>query len=259
LRIFNFKIRGDFFVAFFACFPVDVVDAVASVIVAAVLPPIATSNTPVCFGQTLNLTASLVPSGTYAWTGPNGFVSNLQNPTIANASAANAGVYTLITTLGTCTATSTTTVVISAPPTLTANPTSETICSGQATNITLTSNPVGAALSFSVNQTGVTGASAVNGTTIAQVLTATGATAGTATYTITPSIGTCVGSPISIPITVNPAPTVVATPTSESICSGQTTGIDLTSNPVGSTFSWTVAQNNDSGASAGNASSINQT
>jgi gliding motility-associated-like protein len=216
-----------------------------------------TNTGPYCDGSTIQLNSS--GGDSYSWTGPNGFVSNLQNPTIPNATATNAGVYTLVTTLGTCTATSTTTVVVNSAPTLTATPTSETICSGQSTNISLTSNPVGASLSFSVNQSGVTGASAVNGTTIAQVLTATGATAGTATYTITPSIGTCIGSPISIPITVNPAPTVIATPTSESICSGQTTGINLTSNPAGSTFSWTVAQNNVSGTSAGNGSSINQT
>ncbi|UUF14411.1 MULTISPECIES: T9SS type B sorting domain-containing protein [Flavobacterium] len=52
------------------------------------------SNSPVCIGGTLNLNAD---SGyNYAWTGPNGFTSNLQNPTINNVSNANKGTYKLV-------------------------------------------------------------------------------------------------------------------------------------------------------------------
>lgn len=51
------------------------------------------SNSPVCIGGKLNLNAD---SGyNYAWTGPNGFTSNLQNPTINNVSNANKGTYKL--------------------------------------------------------------------------------------------------------------------------------------------------------------------
>lgn len=50
-----------------------------------------TSNSPVCPNSTIQLSAS---GGTmYKWTGPNGFTSTLQNPTIPNASAANVGIY----------------------------------------------------------------------------------------------------------------------------------------------------------------------
>lgn len=57
------------------------------------------SNSPVCPGGNLELHAA---SGglTYKWTGPNGFTSNLQNPTIPNATAVNAGTY-YCTILGT--------------------------------------------------------------------------------------------------------------------------------------------------------------
>lgn len=49
------------------------------------------SNSPTCVGSTLNLTAS---GGTgYAWTGPNGFTSNQQNPSINNVTTANSGLY----------------------------------------------------------------------------------------------------------------------------------------------------------------------
>ena len=61
------------------------------------------SNSPLCVGQTLQLTASTPATGTftYTWTGPNGFSSNLQNPDITSVTTANAGVYTCIITDGT--------------------------------------------------------------------------------------------------------------------------------------------------------------
>jgi hypothetical protein len=60
------------------------------------------------------LTASTIPSATYSWTGPNGFISPNQNPTIPNAAAVNAGVYSVTATVGGCTsAAGTTTVVVS--------------------------------------------------------------------------------------------------------------------------------------------------
>ncbi|WP_234110675.1 T9SS type B sorting domain-containing protein [Chryseobacterium sp. R2A-55] len=59
------------------------------------------SNSPVCPGSDIKLYAS--NGANYSWTGPNGFTSNLQNPTIPNATAANAGIYSCaITGTGTC-------------------------------------------------------------------------------------------------------------------------------------------------------------
>ena len=55
----------------------------------------AASNGPVCAGGTLQLIAGGPNKGTYAWTGPNGFTSSARYPAIPNASAAQAGVYTM--------------------------------------------------------------------------------------------------------------------------------------------------------------------
>jgi hypothetical protein len=67
-----------------------------------ILPPPCSNNSPVCAGQTILLTASNVANATYHWHGPNGFLSNLQNPTIPNAQPVNAGDYYLrITVNGT--------------------------------------------------------------------------------------------------------------------------------------------------------------
>lgn len=53
---------------------------------------IASSNSPLCTGNNLQLSAS---GGTnYSWTGPNGFTSTQQNPIINNANATHSGQYT---------------------------------------------------------------------------------------------------------------------------------------------------------------------
>ena len=64
--------------------------------------PNAGSNAPLCAGATLNLTASSNNSGTYAWSGPNGYNSPLQNPTIPDVAAVNAGTYTVTITVNNC-------------------------------------------------------------------------------------------------------------------------------------------------------------
>jgi len=73
--------------------------------------PEISSNSPVCIGKTLELKAS---GGTnYSWTGPNGFTSTDQNPTIPNATAINSGEYScLITGNGGCDETKKVNVVI---------------------------------------------------------------------------------------------------------------------------------------------------
>ncbi|TND01567.1 MAG: Protein containing PKD domain, partial [Bacteroidetes bacterium] len=61
------------------------------------------SNTPICSGQNLNLTANTVVGGTYTWTGPNSFSSAAEDPTIASATTAATGTYSLTISVGGCT------------------------------------------------------------------------------------------------------------------------------------------------------------
>jgi Secretion system C-terminal sorting domain len=65
-----------------------------------ILPPPCSNNSPVCVGQTIQLTANPVNGATYHWHGPAGFTSTLQNPTIPNAQLINAGDYYLRITVG---------------------------------------------------------------------------------------------------------------------------------------------------------------
>jgi hypothetical protein len=80
--------------------------------------PSINSNSPICEGGTLNLSTTYSGTGvTYNWSGPNGFHSTLQNPSILNVSGLNSGVYTIIVTdAGGCTGTNTIIVYVSSDP-----------------------------------------------------------------------------------------------------------------------------------------------
>ena len=81
----------------------------------------------------------------------------------------------------------------------------------------------------------------------------------TTTYTFTPSPTFCASNTTTMTITVNPTPTAYATPASETICSGKSSSINLTSDIVGTTFTWIEKPNGTSGGSAGVGSTIYQT
>ena len=58
-------------------------------------PPYSTNNSPLGIGDTLKFTTISIPGATYDWKGPNGFTSNLQNPSLVYSDKA-AGEYLLI-------------------------------------------------------------------------------------------------------------------------------------------------------------------
>ena len=130
------------------------------------------NNGPYCVGSTINLTAT-TGAPAYSWAGPNGFTSNLQNPSIPSATAAMAGVYTLTYDAGGCISTATTTVVVNTPVLPTFN---------QIAPICEDANAP-AFVSNSTNSPSIAGTwnpAAINT-----------ATSGTFTYTFTPNAGIC--------------------------------------------------------------------
>jgi gliding motility-associated-like protein len=103
-------------------------DTAATRVLLKALPVVtATSNGPVCSGNpnTLLLFANPDSTGeTFNWTGPNGFSSVLQNPTLPNPPVVNSGVYKVVTHWNGCNDSNTVTVVIDstpAVPTITGN------------------------------------------------------------------------------------------------------------------------------------------
>ncbi len=80
------------------------------------LLPSATSNGPLCEGQTLMLQASH-PTATHFWTGPNGFSSPGQFPVLANISTADSGIYMVtLTNLEGCSSSATTQLTVYPTP-----------------------------------------------------------------------------------------------------------------------------------------------
>ena len=150
-------------------------------------------------------------------------------------------------------------VTVNPVPVATATPPNQSVCSGNATAINLTSSVPGTTFSWTVTETNATGATAANGSMISQTLSATGNTPGTVTYTVTPTANGCTGNPVNITITVNPVPTVTPAPLSQTICSGTATSISLLSNVAGTTFTWTVSQSGVTGAAPGSGTQITQT
>jgi hypothetical protein len=97
----------------------------------------AVSNSPICSGNTLNLSTTPVIGATYSWTGPNGFSSTLQNPTITNATTAATGTYILTATPagGCAAATSNVLVTINAKPSVPAITGTTSVCVGQTSTL----------------------------------------------------------------------------------------------------------------------------
>jgi len=115
--------------------------AVSNVTVYPLPTPTITSNSPVCAGNTLNLFGN--GGATYAWSGP-GYTGPTQNPTINNVTAAAGGVYTLLVSSGTCTASTTYTVVINPLPVFNFSGTN-VLCNGQSNGTSTVNITVGTA------------------------------------------------------------------------------------------------------------------
>src|SRR5207244_1106795 len=102
--------------------------------------PTATNGGAVCAGGTIQLNASTVAGATYAWTGPNGYTSAQQNPTITNATVAMSGTYSVIATVNTCpSAPGWTNVIVNANPTPPVAGNGGPFCNGGTINLYVSS------------------------------------------------------------------------------------------------------------------------
>ncbi len=64
--------------------------------------PSLSNNSPVCKGDSLKLTTSLNSGATYKWSGPNGFSSSLQSPSISQIKSIDSGYYKCSSILSGC-------------------------------------------------------------------------------------------------------------------------------------------------------------
>lgn len=191
----------------------------------------------ICTGDKVNYTpSSTVVGSTFSWTAANadGFASGFSasgtgaiDETITNRNFNTAAVivYTITPESNGCIGEPfTLTATINPRPDVTANVVKPVICSGDLTDITLTSNFNGAKYNWtSVATAGITGntnKTNLNDVTgISDRLINTGTTSGTVTYTITPlSSGSCGGAPITVNVTVDPQPTTPNAGVDEILC-----------------------------------------
>ncbi len=189
-----------------------------------------TVNSPtICAGATATLTAG--GGTTYTWSAgatPTGINTATVSPAISTT-------YTVTGTTGGCSNTAISTVTVTPLPTVVSEA-NLTFCAGAAVPInTFASTPAGATFTWTNSNTAI--GLAASGTSSTPAFTATNATAGpiTATISVTPTSGTCVGPASTYTITINPLP--ITTVTSATICPGGTA--TLTAGGA-STYTWTA-------------------
>ena len=201
----------------------------------------ASSNSPICAGATLNLATTTVTGATYSWTGPNSFTSNVQNPTIPNATTAATGTYTVTaTTSGGCTATSNITATVNAKPTVPTITGTTSVCVGLTT--TLANTTSGGTWSSSATSVATINASGI----------VTGVAAGTTTikYLVVNASGCRDSATTTVTVNANPtAPNITGTLL---IAVGLTTTLSSTS----SGGVWTSTCNTTVGSSNGVVSGV---
>lgn len=182
--------------------------------------------TSVCVGQTINLNANSASGGTYTWSGPNSFTTTTQNPSIANATTANGGVYSVYMTAAGCSGPATSvTVAVNALPAPNATATQTAYCVGNTISLFASS-----ATSYTWTGPGGFSSNSQN----PSVTNASTLAAGTYTLRVTNASG-CTGlTTLSLVVNANPVPTATANPAA--ICAGQT--INLVAGG-GSSYSWT--------------------
>ena len=204
--------------------------ATTTAIVNALPVPTAANNGPVCVGQPLTLTGGPAGMTSYAWTGPNGYTSILQSPTVsASATAAMAGLYTLtVVNASGCSNTGTTTAVVNALPVPTAS-NNGPVCVGQPLN--LTGGPIGMS---SYSWSGPNGFTSIVQSPVVSA-SATAAMAGL--YTLTVTNGSGCSNTATTTAVVNTLPVATAA-NNGPVCVGQP--LTLTGGPAGMTsYAWT--------------------
>lgn len=181
-------------------------DEVVVTVQPALPAPSISSNSPVCLGDDLMLTSldPTNPNYTYTWTGPNGFSSNLENPTFTTTSASlNSGTYTLmVEDANGCTASSTTIVEVLSTPQGAPLFSNSAVCEGET--IELTTSAVAGA-TYTWTGPGITGGVEQNMSNTYSIPNAQASFSGT--YQVSVSTGSgCDPLPSTTTVQVDPLP-----------------------------------------------------
>jgi hypothetical protein len=217
-------------------------------------PTLSVNNLVICSGNNDNIIAvPNLPNGIFNWsTGLSGLTQNILNVSqVANPiNQVTVYSYDAWYILNGCSSdTVTSAVTVNPNPTLTSANTA-TICSEETLGIPLTTSSPGSTFTWvAADNPNITGEStvAVSSATINNTLINNTPNSQTVVYTVTPIFGLCQGTPQTVNVVVNPTP-VIAT-INDIICSNGS--FDIIPNPaaagniipVGTTYTWTVANN----------------
>ncbi|MCX7955454.1 MAG: choice-of-anchor L domain-containing protein [Bacteroidales bacterium] len=177
----------------------------------------------ICLGQ--SQTISVTVNGgqqplNFQWnTGQN------TNPITVNPGYTTTYVVTVTEACG-ATSTAQTTVIVNPVPSVFASPSSLTICSGNTTNITISSNVSSSQFTWTASgSNNASGYSSGTGNTIQQTLITTNNNPASVIYTIQATANGCNSSPINLNVTINPSPIINnITTTPVTVCQGTPDG-----------------------------------
>ncbi|NCI52078.1 gliding motility-associated C-terminal domain-containing protein [Sediminibacterium roseum] len=195
--------------------------------------PVAVNNGPVCEGNTIQLGAGNLAGATYSWTGPGGFASALQNPSINPGKKTDAGTYYVTASIAGCSGmTDSTTVVVNTPPGTPAISASTPVCAGDSIVLAATTI-AGAAYKW-------VGPGGFSSSAQTPVISKAG-TGNDGTYQVTVSTQGCsVTRSSSVAVVVNKRPDVPSAIGNTPLCEGDKLSL-LTPSVTGAVYHWSHA------------------
>jgi hypothetical protein len=236
------------------------------VVVSGACPPAATSNTvsltvntapaitvqpvgqAVCAGTNVTFTVTATGTAlTYQWRKGGVNITGATNSSfsINNITTGNGGNYDVVVT-GTCApavTSNTITLAVNIPPSITTQPTNQTICANG--NVTFTVAATGTGITYQWRKAGVN----INGATNSS-FTINGAIAGDAGNYDVVVTGVCPPAATSntVSLTVNTAPAITTQPLSQSVCAGNNVTFNVVATGSGLTYQWRKGGVNINGA-----------
>jgi hypothetical protein len=180
----------------------------------------AQSNAPICAGDDLRLSADFISGATYVWSGPGGFSSPLFNPVLYNTRAQQAGIYSLVVSMGNCsTPVITLPVIINNRPAKPSASSNSPICQGQTLQLTASFVP---GASYLWIGPGGYSSTSQNPNLVAQYSGA---------YSVVSYIAGCTSEASNVNVTVSPAPVNLSITHNAPACGGKPLTLNATEYP----------------------------
>lgn len=218
------------------------------------------STTVACSGESFIISATTSGCGTglqYLWS--TGDMTSTISTSVINQTYGNLNsVYTVTVTGSLGSTTASKSIVIRPEPQFSVFNATPSICSEDSSLIIMNSNISSVLYSYSVIQSGVTGATNGNGAVIKHKLTLTGNYNGNVLYQITPRISNCYGNPQSAVVDVIQKPQIFASISDTVICSGTAVNFQLSSDQMGAVCHYISSGQAVNGHSSGSGNNISQ-